>query len=390
MNFKPATFILALLCCFSAAGQQKSSSQKEIIFNLTAPSLPDDARVFICGNTPQLADWDPSVVNMTFTGNHTWSKTIRTDNFNSLEYKYTLGSWQKEGAAANGKPLSNFIVKVTGDTIIRDIVLFWLNGENKRPTGQVTGNVKYHQQIKGIGIPDRDIIVWLPPDYEKNTRKRYPVLYMQDGQNIFDPATSAFGSDWQIDETCDSLIRAGIIEPLIVVGIYNTKNRMSEYTPGNEGSAYMKFLIDVVKPFVDRKYRSKPGRKFTYAGGSSAGGTITFMLVWNNPGIFSKAFCLSPAFKIQNIDVVKDVTGYSGKKKDITFYIDDGGKGLEEQLQPGIDEMMKALTEKGYIRNKDYFWVSDPETEHNESAWKKRMPDALKLLLGVKSKKSVK
>ena len=390
MNIKPATFILALLCCLSSEGQQKNNPVNEIVFNLTAPSLPDDARVFICGNVPQLADWDPSVVTMTFTGNHTWSKTIRTNIQYSLEYKYTLGSWLKEGAGAEGKPLSNFIIKVTGDTIIRDNVLFWLNGKDKKITGQVTGNVKYHRQIKGNGIPDRDIDVWLPPDYEKNTRKRYPVLYMEDGQNLFDPATSAFGNDWQIDETCDSLIRAGIIKPLIVVGIYNTKNRMSEYTPGKEGSAYMKFVTDVVKPLIDQNYRSKRNRKFTFAGGSSAGGTITFMLVWNNPGIFSKAFCLSPAFKIQNIDVVKDVTGYSGKKKDITLYIDNGGKGLEQQLQPGIDEMMKALDEKGYIRTKDYFWVSAPEAEHNESAWAKRMPDALKLLLGVKNKKTIK
>jgi predicted alpha/beta superfamily hydrolase len=110
------------------------------------------------------------------------------------------------------------------------------------------------------------------------------------------------------------------------------------------------------------------------------------MLAWNNPGIFSKAFCLSPAFKIQNIDVVKDVMEYSGKKKDITFYIDNGGKGLELQLQPGIDEMMKAMSEKGYLKNKDYFWVSAPEAEHNEPAWAKRMPKALKLLLGVEGK----
>ena len=386
MNNKPITFILALLCCFSASGQQINSSVKEIVFNLTSPSLPDDARVFICGNIPQLANWDPFVVSMTFKGNHAWSKTIRTDIQNSLEYKYTLGSWQKEGASADGRPLSNFIIKVTGDTIIRDNVLFWLNGENKIITGQVTGNVKYHRHVKGSDIPDRDIVVWLPPDYDKNTRRRYPVLYMQDGQNIFDPATSAFGNDWQIDETCDSLIRAGIIEPLIVVGIYNTKNRMSEYTPGKDGSAYMKFVTDVVKPLIDQNYRTKRNRKFTFAGGSSAGGTITFMLAWNNPGIFSKAFCLSPAFKIQNIDVVKDVMEYSGKKKDITFYIDNGGKGLELQLQPGIDEMMKAMSEKGYLKNKDYFWVSAPEAEHNEPAWAKRMPKALKLLLGVEGK----
>lgn len=256
--------------------------------------------------------------------------------------------------------------------------------------GQITGNVEYIRQVKGSDIPPRDLVVWLPPDYEKNTRKHYPVLYMHDGQNIFDPLTSAFGNDWQIDETCDSMIKAGIIEPLIVVGIYNTKDRSSEYTPGIKGSAYMKFVIENVKPLIDRTYRTRSGRKYTFAAGSSAGGTITFMLAWNYPGIFSKAFCLSPAFKIQNIDVVKDVMEYSGRKKNVTFYIDDGGKGLETQLRPGIDEMMNALNKKGYVKDKDYYWVSAPEAEHNEAAWAKRMPHALKLLLGKKSNKSVK
>jgi predicted alpha/beta superfamily hydrolase len=114
------------------------------------------------------------------------------------------------------------------------------------------------------------------------------------------------------------------------------------------------------------------------------------MLAWNYPGIFSKAFCLSPAFKIQNIDVVKDVMGYSGRKKNVTFYIDNGGKGLEMQLQPGIDEMMRALNKKGFVKDKDYFLVLAPEAEHNESAWAKRMPIALKLLLGTESKRSAK
>jgi predicted alpha/beta superfamily hydrolase len=105
------------------------------------------------------------------------------------------------------------------------------------------------------------------------------------------------------------------------------------------------------------------------------------MLAWQHPEIFSKAFCLSPAFKIQTIDVVSDVTGYQGKKKKIEFYIDNGGKGLEERLQPGVDEMINALEMKGYRSGRDLFLVRAPEAEHNEAAWAKRMPGALKLML---------
>ncbi|MBA4323399.1 MAG: histidine kinase, partial [Odoribacter sp.] len=240
--------------------------------------------------------------------------------------------------------------------------------------------VKYHYQMAGKGIPSRDIIVWLPPDYGKTRNKKYPVLYMQDGQNIFDPVTSSFGVDWQIDETCDSLIRNKISDPLIVVGINSTKERMAEYTPGPEGNAYMDFVVKVLKPFIDSNYHTIPGRSSTFAGGSSAGGTISFMLAWNYPSVFSKAICMSPAFKIRNIDVVKEVSDYSGKNKKIVLYIDNGGKGLEERLQPGIDEMINVLENKGFAKDKDFFWILAPEAEHNEAAWAKRMPGALKLM----------
>ncbi len=90
--------------------------------------------------------------------------------------------------------------------------------------GQITGNVVYHQSIKGDGLQDRDLVVWLPPGYDTEPGQRYPVLYMHDGQNIFDPETSYAGVDWAIDEAVDGLIRAGTIEPMIVVGIYNSKD----------------------------------------------------------------------------------------------------------------------------------------------------------------------
>jgi predicted alpha/beta superfamily hydrolase len=384
MKKRLVLFLFAFTIFQISKAQQETTNFHAIEFILVSPSLSSDSSVFICGNLPQLGNWSPSAVKMKNRGDHTWSVKITSSATFPVEYKYTLGSWQKEAAEASGRPLSNFIIKVKGDTIINNSVLFWLNGETRKLSGKITGTVKYHLKMAGKGIPERDVIVWLPPDYENNISKRYSVLYMQDGQNIFDPATSSFGVDWQIDETCDSLIRNKIIDPLIVVGIYNTKDRMSEYTPGIAGTAYMNFVVNVVKPFIDNNYQTLSERKNTFVGGSSAGGTISFMLAWNYPSIFSKAICMSPAFKIQNIDVVKDVSDYSGKKKKLTLYFDNGGKGLEERLQPGVDEMMKALESNGFVVNKNLFWVSVPEAEHNEAAWAKRMPGALKLIQGSK------
>ncbi|HXQ37182.1 MAG TPA: alpha/beta hydrolase-fold protein, partial [Anaerolineales bacterium] len=174
------------------------------------------------------------------------------------------------------------------------------------------------------------------------------------------------------------------IEPIIVVGIYNTSDRMKEYTPGDKGTAYMDFVVKVVKPLIDSTYRTKPDRKHTIVGGSSAGGIISFMLVWEHPNVFSKAICMSPAFKSLSpggwhyTRVVRESTG---KKKDIFLYLDNGGIGLDSQLQPGTDDMLTALKSKGYEEGKDFVFIRDPTAKHSEADWAKRFPNALKLIL---------
>jgi predicted alpha/beta superfamily hydrolase len=168
------------------------------------------------------------------------------------------------------------------------------------------------------------------------------------------------------------------MQPAIVVGIYNTSDRSQEYTPGEKGTAYMHFVVNQVKPLIDQTYRTMPGREHTVGGGSSAGGIISFMLAWEYPQVFSKAICMSPAFKIEDIDYVKTVRAYEGKKKDLFFYIDNGGIELETRLQPGVDAMLTALREKGYREGDDYYWVKAPGARHSEAAWAKRLPLALK------------
>jgi hypothetical protein len=231
-----ATLFIATALCLNVRAQ--NDTLLHVTFILTAPDLPSDTAVYIAGSVEQVGTWNPASVKMEPKGNHTWTKEITIARPLSIEYKYTLGSWEREGANANGSPLSNFVADVSQDKTVKDTVLFWTSGARRRVNhGQITGTVRYHRALKGAGIHDRDLVVWLPPNYEADIARRYPVVYMHDGQNIFDPATSSFGTDWSVDETVDDLIKKKSIEPVIVVGIYNTKDRMKEYTPGDKGTA---------------------------------------------------------------------------------------------------------------------------------------------------------
>ena len=142
----------------------------------------------------------------------------------------------------------------------------------------------------------------------------------------------------------------------------------------------MKLVVDKIKPLIDENYRTLTDRNNTWIGGSSAGGTMAFMLCWEYPDIFSKGICMSPAFKIQEIDYVTTVLNYSSPKKPIKLYIDNGGIDLEEQLQPGIDEMLNALSEKGFKEDEDYMWVKDTTASHYEKDWAKRFPQAIQFI----------
>src|SRR5215831_10270041 len=159
----------------------------------------------------------------------------------------------------------------------------------------LTGNIQHHQSFRSKILGNRrDVLVYLPPGYRRLSGRRYPVLYLHDGQNVFDTATSFAGVEWGVDETAERLIRTKIIEPVIVVAVANMgEDRVHEYTPTpgvieakgrrkkrSRGLArlYGRFLIEELKPFIDRKYRTKPDPEFTGLGGSSLGGLVTLAI----------------------------------------------------------------------------------------------------------------
>ncbi|QQS38133.1 MAG: histidine kinase [Ignavibacteriales bacterium] len=360
-------------------GQQKFT----ITFNVNASGLNDTDAVYMSGNGEQLGNWQPDKVLLTKLNDSSWSLTKEFPEGTLLEFKFTLGTWEREALNDDGSIPGNYKVIVNRDTTLNFTINNWGKAGSSKRTGQITGIVEYYREFKSNHIRSRDIIVWLPENYF-NSELRYPVLYMQDGQNIFDPATSSFGYDWQVDETADSLIKQRIIDPIIVVGIYNTPDRSSEYTPNDTSKAYMKFIVDELKPFIDKNYRTMPDRNNTSVAGSSAGALISFMLLWEYPNVFSKAACLSPAFKIGRIDYVSTVVNSNINSEDVLIYIDNGGVELESLLQPGVDEMILALETKGFVKEKNLFWKKFENAYHNEQAWAKRFYIPLKLFYGRK------
>lgn len=372
-------FCLAAFVAFTSSCLRNPSGQGiSVTFEMTSASLSPDVNVYITGGTEELGGWNPRAVQMEYKGEHQWIKEITFKTPLTIEYKYTLGTWEREGAFADGSSLPNFSITPGTDTVIRDRIESWTAGDPQpTPATTVTGETRIHRGIQSEGLPPRDIIVWLPEGYEKEPDRRYPVIYMHDGQNVFDASTSAFGTEWQVDECLDSLIRQKVIPPVIAVGIYNTRWRTAEYTPGDTGTIYMDFVANTLKPFIDSAYRTRPEPEHTITGGASAGGLIAFMLAWEHPEAFSKAICMSSAFKIKAIDYVKTVSESGTVNRNLYFYIYIGGVDLESRLRPGNDEMIEAIENKGLKNKLNYTYVVDDKGRHSEATWAMQFPNAM-------------
>lgn len=241
---------------------------------------------------------------------------------------------------------------------------------------KITGKVIYYNEFYSEILKNkRTIVVWLPPSYYKNKEKRFPVLYMHDGQNIMNPATSFAGVDWQVDETVSRLIKDDMLEEIIVVGIYNTADRLKEYSLCKTGIKYMKFVSGELKEFIDKNYKTEINN--TAVMGSSMGGLISFLIAWNYPAIINKAACMSSSFYYDSEKVIKMVNKYNGAKKEIKIYVDHGEDGLIEG-----QKMFCALSAKKYLIGKDIDYFYAPNAGHNEAEWAKRLERPLIFLFG--------
>ncbi|MBI2213254.1 MAG: alpha/beta hydrolase [Acidobacteria bacterium] len=252
----------------------------------------------------------------------------------------------------------------------------------------LTGNIRYHRDVPSRFLGQvRDVIVYLPPGYDESESLRYPVLYMQDGQNLFDGATAFVpGHDWKLDETAETLILDGSIEPLIIVGIYNTgESRIDEYTPnkelrnprGGKGRLYGRFITEELKPFVDAVYRTRPGRLDTGIGGSSLGGLVSIYTGLNYPDVFSRLAILSPSAWWGRGSIITRVRGLA-RKPSTKIWLDIGTSEGSGSIA-AVRALCDALQARGWTDD-DLHYVEVADGQHSEDDWAARCGDVLKWL----------
>jgi predicted alpha/beta superfamily hydrolase len=216
--------------------------------------------------------------------------------------------------------------------------------------------------------------VFLPPGYQENTLRRYPVLYMHDGNNLFLKEEAFLGNTWRTDEVLNILDRMNAIEEVIVVGVF-PNDRMKEYiSPGYED--YGRFLAETLKPIIDTKYRTMAGPSETAVMGSSLGGVVSFYLAWQWPDVFGKAACLSSTFTYRD-DLLERVATES--KRDVKIYLDSGWPGDNYEATRA---MRDRLIWKGYYPGSELFYLAFPEAKHDENAWAARSHVAFQFLFG--------
>jgi len=250
------------------------------------------------------------------------------------------------------------------------------------------GTIERLDPLPAKFVGERAVQVWLPPNYERDTQRRYPVLYLHDGQNVFDAA--AAGAEWQVDETAQRLTVDGQIQPMIIVGVNNTSKRMDEYTPtamsrdghtqGGQGPAYARYLIEQLKPAIDARYRTMPDAAHTAVGGSSLGGIMSLWLAMHHGDVFGAALVVSPSLWWDDEFPIRDVA-----RTPLPMSVDrprlwlDMGTNEGPQAITQLRKLRAQLFARGWQRT-TLNYVEVAGGTHDEGSWAARVEDMLRFL----------
>ncbi len=381
--------------------------------------MASDARpMFLASN---VGGWDPAKreFQMSPRSDGRWQYVFEQFTHDgTIQFKFTLGSWDYVETDPDGNDINNRVLprikasdfadgsrpviefQVPRFRSPRDIASGRQTTEYRDLT--VVGTVRRLQVAGGAGPAAgmmRDLIVWLPPDYDnaENVNRQYPVLYMFDGQNLFDRAPGG-PEEWQVDETASRLIEQGAIPPMIIVGIPHAgSHRIAEYLPFDvlpgvtpAGAEFGRWFMSEVKPRVERAFRVSKDANQTGIGGSSLGGVISIYIATTNPGVFGRLL-------IESVSSVEERSAEATSlfaRTDLwpaKVSIGVGGRELGDSpnVKLGNDRLQRwarlahaRLTESGANPHRVRL-VIVPEARHNEAAWAERFPDALKFLFGT-------
>lgn len=355
-------------------------SQVSLIINVIPAKTPLKDTIFLASS---LNGWNPHNTAFAFKLNASRKLSLTLNNLvDSFEFKLCRGNWNTVEVDSSGRDIRNRVYYQKNGSTINLKVNGWRDLYPKRKSS-VSKGVSF--MSSNIEIPQlnrkRTIRIYFPPNYSSG--KRFPVIYMHDGQNLFDDATS-FAGEWKVDELLDSLYKYHRFS-CIVIGIYNgEKERINELTPwhndslnmGGDGDKYAKFIVKTLKPFVDSHYRTLPERENTAIIGSSLGGLISLYMALEYPDVFGKAGVFSPSLWFSP-KIFEEMQKYNLKKMQKIYLISgarEGGRTVQYTLK--ADTLLrKAGFDENFYRCK-----ISKDGQHSEWFWSREFGDAVRFL----------
>mgnify|MGYP001816204997 CR=1 FL=1 len=362
--------------------------------------------VYLTGNLDELGPWVPDKLAMQGSAGER-SATVTVPPGLEFEYKFTLGSWEREALGPSGTVMPNFRHSDIADAVVtHNIERFRVGPEPFMDDWQssgVLGTLVYWKDLQSEYLDrSRHVVIWLPPGYEDDTASRYPVLYMQDGQNLFDARIGGSdGNVWDVDDAIVRLVDSGAMSPVIVVGAFNTADRFPEYSPWHRASDYARFLIEELMPRINREFRTLSGPANTSIMGSSMGGLLSWYMVTHHPDVFGACGCVSSHFSLSEEMFVRFTTGRvtddaldsipyilydieadKSVPSGVRYWFDYGTKGLDADYGGPHAAIRDWYLRQGLEENRDFVIREYAGADHNEASWRDRLDDPLLFLYG--------
>ena len=365
--------------------------------------VPDDApTIYVTGNLPVLGPWHPAALAVPGAG-HSRSVTFEAPAGHTLRYRITAGSWEREGLGTAGELLPEFTSIIDSDVRLSvEIGAFRTDPavfiEDWRGAG-VEGELVYWKDVDSALMKEtRHVVIWLPPGYGVDADTKYKVIYVHDGQNLFDPRIAYTMVDWGIDEAMMRGVRAGKFEPAIVVGIWNTPHRLIEYSPWHDADRYARFIVNELMPRVESEFAVLTGPENTFVMGASMGGLVSLYLLKEYPDVFGACGCVSSHLSwseqmlewymgrdYQGADatpyIVRDIESGARISAGVRLYLDYGTDGLDAAYAAPHGVVKAWLIDNGLEEDKDFRIREFAGAGHNEAAWRVRVEDQLAWLL---------
>ncbi len=356
------------------------------------PGTPADAAIYVAGS---FNGWNPAspAHRLTAADGGEYVLTLPAEVRGPVEFKFTLGSWDRVETDAAGAGVQNrrFEVPESGGATYTARIGGWQDPA-KLPARASTATANVSVLDTAFAIPQlgrtRRVWIYLPPDYATSGRT-YPVLYMHDGQNVFDAATS-YAGEWGVDESLDSLHAAG--DPgIIVVAVDNGQQlRMNEYSPwrhprhgGGEGDAYVDFLAQTLKPWIDGRYRTRPEPESTGIMGSSMGGLISLHAALRHPGVFGRVGVMSPSLWFSDSVYVAARGARAAGPRPRFYFVSGGLEGPQNQPHLVVADqqrMVDTLAAAGWRVGTEIHAAAPDDGRHSEWFWRREFPAAYRWL----------